>query len=354
MEIVKFTKEKAKEWNEFCLKSDDAWFWHTAYWIEYVFGLRPELKDRNFSFCVRSGNEMIAMVLLNLEIKKSEKNDTGEYSLFPAFRNDLSETKKHEICKIIFNEIDRLACENKVLRTRFRQAPLSLNFLNKKSLYNYLLEFGYCDISLHSRILDLKKTEDELRGELRRNHKRNIKKEKNIKISFYDAKNIDERIFESYKKMHQKAAGFKTRSDKSFELMHNWIKKGFGFLVGAELDGKFIGFEYYIVYKNNVYGASSANDADYADIPIRHKIEWEAILWMKKQGFSFYELGKQQYGNLIYDIPSKKELNITHFKKGFGGFAVPLFLAEKYYDKKYFLNIYKNRINKFADLISLI
>jgi len=53
----------------------------------------------------------------------------------------------------------------------------------------------------------------------------------------------------------------------------------------------------------------------------------------------------------LSNFPTEKEIDIARFKRGFGGFTVPLFRAEKYYDKKYFLKTYQDRINKFSDSI---
>jgi len=62
----------------------------------------------------------------------------------------------------------------------------------------------------------------------------------------------------------------------------------------------------------------------------------------------FYEIGWQNYGHTMSDAPSIKEINISKFKRGFGGFTVPLFRGEKYYDKKFFQEVYQKRINNFA------
>jgi hypothetical protein len=69
---------------------------------------------------------------------------------------------------------------------------------------------------------------------------------------------------------------------------------------------------------------------------------------MKKHGVDFYEIGLHQLGSQFCDFPDKKQLDITHFKKGYGGFVVPFFMGEKYYDKTFFLEIYNERINRFA------
>lgn len=356
MEIVKLTEDKHAEWNKFCLESDDAWFWHTTDWQDYILSYisesRPE--KENLSFMVYKNDEVVAVVPLVLEKVKFGKSFVNEFAFdgwrtpVPAFSNNLKEIKKEDAYKIVFAEIDRLGKENKIVKVR-----LGMDFLapgsQKKTQFNYLMKFGYLDISLNTQIINLKKSEEDLWRELRRNHRRNILKGDKFKVIFYTRENISEEIFNKYKETHHKAAGRKTRSDETFELMFDWIRGGIAFLAGVEFEGKVIGFEYYSIYKNNVYGFSAANDPDFGHLPIRHFLEWQGILWMKQQGFNFYEIGLQQYGNSLYDFPSEKQINISHFKKGFGGFTVPIFMGEKYFNKNYFLEVYQEKIKKFAE-----
>ena len=52
---------------------------------------------------------------------------------------------------------------------------------------------------------------------------------------------------------------------------------------------------------------------------------------------------------LSSDFLSTKELSISKFKRGFGGFTVPIFRGEKFYDKEYSLKIYTGRIKGYYD-----
>ncbi len=361
-EIVKLTQDKYKEWNDFCLKSNDAWFWHTTDWIEYILNYSPGLETKDLSFLVYKRDKLQAAVLLTLESHKIDEKKIPEFSFggwpipTPVLSDDLTRIEKDRIERdlvheFIFNEIDRVARCHNVARVSMRQTPLSYDFLKPKIPFNYLMKFGYNDISSNTQIIDLNKTEDELWNDLRRNHRRNIKKGSNFNIAVYTAENITWEIFNAFKEMHHKAAGRKTRPDKTFESMYEWIKENLAFLVAAEYEGKYIGFEYYNLYKNNVYGSSAANDPDYGHLPVRHTIEWKALLWMKQNNVKFYEIGQQQYGAQPHDFPDKKQIDISHFKKGFGGFTIPWFMAEKYYDKDYFLKINQERINKFVNYI---
>jgi len=351
MEIVNLTSDKYKEWNDFCLANDDAWFFHTADWLEYTLNYKPELKTKNLGFMIYKEKELVAVVPLTMEI--NEFSFGGGKIPMPVLKDSLSKENRELVSRFIYEHIDRLALENKVLRISLKDDPLCHSSFFKFHSNNFL-KYGYIDVSLNTQLIDLGKTEKELWEDLRRNHHRNIQKARDEKfeINFYTSENITKDIFGAYKEMHHRAAGRKTRPDKTFELMFDWIKKDMAFLIFVELGGKKIGSEYYLVYKNNVYGASAANDPDYDHLPVRHFLEWESILWMKKRGFSFYEIGLQQYGTLPYDFPDAKQLNISHFKKGFGGVTVPLFMAEKYYDKEYFLKIYNSRINKFGEILN--
>lgn len=356
MEIVPLTKDKYEIWDNFCMLSNDAWFWHTTDCLEYTLNYRSELKTQNLSFLVYKEDKVIAIAPLTLEFHQLDEENVCEFSFggatisVPALDNDLPPIKRSLVYEFIFNEVDRLACQNKVVRAGFNLVPLSLGFLNKGIPFNSLIQFGYNDISLNMQLIDLRKSEEELWNDLRRNHRRNIKKGNEFEVAVYTSKNITQDVFNRYKETHHKAAGHKTRPDKTFELMYDWLKEGLSFLVVVEFGGKQIGFEYYVVYKNNVIGASAANDPDYKHLPLRHLLEWEAILWMKRQGFSFYEIGIQQYGILPYDFPDKKQLNISHFKKGFGGFIVPFFMGEKFYSQEYYQKIADVRMKKFLDL----
>lgn len=328
LKLEKLTEDKFQDWNNFCLKSDDAWFWHTADWLNYTMHYRPDLKTQNFSFLVYKQDQIEAIVPLALEFypdKNVKEFSFGGWATpAPALKNFISSEERNIIYESIFNKIDELARQEKASLSRFVYSPLSDNFLNKKIPPDIFFDFGYIDIPVSSQIIDLSKTQDELWKNLRRNHRRNILKSSRLKIDFFTSQNITDGVFQNYQEMHCKAAGRKTRPDITFQLMRDWLQKDLAFLAVAEQDGKKIGFEYYSIYKNNAYAFSAANDPNCEKMPIRHFLEWESILWMKKQRFSFYEIGYQPYWS-----PSQKQLNITHFKEGFGGLIKPLFMREK-------------------------
>lgn len=355
MEIINLTKKKYKDWDNFCLESDDAWFWHTSLWLEYTLNYNPGLKPESKSFFVLKDNKIVAICPLILETHDGIKEFSfgGGHGPVPAFAGHLSLKERHDIGKDVFEHIDKLAEDNNISRTRFRFSVLNKSFIGTSlQKFNFLIKFGYIDNSLATQILDVKKPIEELKKDLRHGHRSDVDKaEKIFKVEIFDKSNITDKAFNDYRKLHQKAAGRITRPKITFDIMHELIKSGGAFLAKAERDGKTVAFSYFFVFKNNVYYGSACTDPDLGNLPASHLIQWKAIKYMQEKGFSFYEIGWQYFGATICDFPSQKEINIARFKKGFGGYAVSLFRGEKFYDKNYFLKLYQERINKFSDYI---
>lgn len=353
MEIISLTPKKYKEWNDFCLASDDAWFWHNSAWLEYTLNYKPALKPESKSFMVLKNNQVIAVCPLILETYEDIKEFSfgSEHGPVPAFAGFLTAKEKHDTEKFVFEHIDKLAKKNNVNRAKFRFPVLNKSFIESETQkFNFLMKFGYLDNSLLTQVLDIRKSIAELKKGLRHGHDYDIDRAgKILKAEIFNKENITEEIFNKYIQLHEKAAGRITRPKITFDIMYGLIKNGNSFLAGAEKDDKFIGFSYFFAFKNNVHYGSSCVDPDSENIPVSHFIQWKAIEWMKKKNFSFYQIGCQHFSNAVYNFPDKKQIDISRFERGFGGFTVSLFAGEKFYDREYFLKIYQERINKFAD-----
>ncbi len=354
MEFIKLTPDKYKEWDAFCEASDDAWFWHISSWLEYSLKYNPKLKAESKSFMVYDNHELIAICPLILQINNQGIKEfcyNNEHGPMPAFSNNLSRKTKEKAVKAIYSHIDEIAKENNVARTMFRFTVLSRSFIESpRQIFNYLMKFGYLDNSINTQVIDFTKSINDLRLEIRHGHDADIDRAfKILKIDVLDKNNISKQVFDQYINLHREAAGRVTRPKSTFDLMHDLIKEGSAFLVGAKRDDSFIGFSYFFVFKDNVYYGSSCNDPELKSIPVSHAIQWAAILYMAEKKYKFYELGWQQFGLQLYDMPSQKQINISEFKRGFGGFTVPWLRGEKFYDKNYFLEIYKDRIKKYSE-----
>ena len=338
MEALPLEKNK---WNEFCLTSSDAWFWHSTYWLEYTLNYIPN--SISLSFMVSENNQILAICPLILK--------DNEFDLFwaPAFA-DMPDKKKERVIDFTFGQIDRLALENKVKRASFMIYPLSF------PKYNYLMKQGYIDISLNTQVIDLRQDLKVIHSAMRKGHDYDTDRGlKRLCVVVCDKDNIARGIFDDYCDLHHKDAGYVTRSQVTFDMQFEWIKQGYAILLGALpnpptfLD-KFLGFSYVFTYKDRAYYGSACSDPECSGLPIGHVLTWKTIEWLKEHGFEYYELGWQQYKTL-FEIPSKKEMSISHFKKGFGGMTIPFFRGEKFYDKSYFEKIMSERVNNYASTL---
>lgn len=343
-------------WDDFCLNSDEAWFWHTVRWSKYCVTYRKSVREtKDYSFFVRDDSGVLAICPLFME--KCEEKDgnihikigaagSGGLMIVPALRSDLGDDRREKILRLVFDHIDSLAKENRAVCAHFRMTPLA----PRHTPFNWLLKYGCLDSSVNTQIIDLNLPQDRLWSALRKGHKYDTNRgKKNYDINIYDRTNADKEVFDQYRLLHHKASGRITRPVETFEMMYDWILSGNGMLCGVSKNGVFAGFSYLILYKDGAYYGSASDDPDFeTDVPISHVIQWSVIQWLKERGYKKYEIGQQQFGPQIYDIPSSKELSISFFKRGFGGMTVPCYLGNKYYDKDFMKTELENNLQKLT------
>jgi len=354
MNIIELTEGHYDVWDVFCAKSDDAWFWHTMKWSKYCAAYRESaFETRDLSFLVVDDSGILAICPLFLE-KRAGPDGTvhvevaaagsGGLMIVPALRNDLGGDRREKIFKIIFERIDLLAKENHAARATFRITPLA----PRNDCFNWLLKYGCLDGSVNTQVIDLSIAPEQLWGALRKGHKYDVHRgEKFYDVHIYDATSADKKAFDEYRLLHHKAAGRMTRPLETFEMMYHWILSGNGMLCGVSKNGRYAGFSYIILYKDGAYYGSASDDPEFeTNIPISHVIQWKVIQWLKERDYKKYEIGQQQFGAQIHDIPTSKELSISFFKRGFGGKTVPSYRGIKYYDKDLMEAELKNNLNK--------
>jgi len=352
MEIVPLKTKLYPEWNKFCLNSNDAWFWHTTDWIDYLLAYGVKKQSHSLSFFIKDGPTVFAICPLVVSQNESRKEFAckGFPIDSPALVNNLSKKRHLKILKLAFAHIDKLALKHRVKKALFKISPETKNFLYQKTLkFNFLNMFDFIDASSMTQILNLKKPKAQLWREIKKKQRHEIKKSiKNFKVKIFNNKNYSPEIMKQYRKLHQKASGRQTRSVKTFRLMFDWIKKKEAILLRSTYKEKAVGFILLNIYKNAAYYHSACNDPEFKKKSISHSLQWEAIKWLKRSGFEFYNIGEQKISPQIYSLPNKKEKNISYFKRSFGGETFPFFIGEKYYDDNYFLKIYNEKVNKYA------
>ena len=148
-------------------------------------------------------------------------------------------------------------------------------------------------------VIDLAQSLRKLKSNLRKSYKSLVNKQDGIIFS-PTVKNL--------KKLHRKAAGRKTRSDKTWAIQQEMIDEGEAFVVEMHgNDGTLLSAA--LFYKNNwcCYYAVAASFKGVNS----HPVIWAAIEYCKQEGLKRFELGEKLEG-------TEKEKNISNFKAGFG------------------------------------
>ncbi len=359
LSIVPLTPDRYAEWDEFCLASPDAWFWHTSQWLEYTLRYRPDLQPRSESFlCLHEGS-VVAVCPLIVETHAHGTESIREFSYggdaepAPALAGALPEKARKEVLQRVFAHVDELAGRINIARASFRMSPLAPSFWNSPfQAANPLLRLGFSDISLATQVIDLSQDEEALRHGMRSEHRLHVNRaSKSLETTVLDAATATQEQFDQYRVMHRRAAGRVTRPIETFQMMYGWIRAGSAILCSASLQGKAVGFILVSLYKDGAYYSSGCRDLDHGGASVGHLLQWRTIQWLKQQGVRRYEVGIQVYANQPHAMVSERELSIALFKRGFGGVATPLWRGEKFYDRSYCLATLRERAEKYAATI---
>ena len=130
--------------------------------------------------------------------------------------------------------------------------------------------------------------------------------------------------FDDYQQLHEKASGRKTRPQATFDLMYEFIGKGYGqLLLVWHVDFQqhrripILGASYFYTYEDGVYYGSSARDPAAAGMLVGHFMIWSALQHFSALGYKWLDLG---YGHIVEDATEedrKKQAAIIMFKRGF-------------------------------------
>jgi hypothetical protein len=349
-EALPLTAEAFDGWNRFAEESDDAWFWHTTHWMEFTEELARPRFIANLSFSIVVNSEMLAICPLILE-RSSWSDESNRFSCagspipFPAMRSDLSSETRNQLLKFYVQRLASLAKDHGVGHVSVRVPAVARSYLSHGLPFaNPLLKHGYIDLPYLTQVIELKKDLRILWGEISQGPKFHIKRATQLcEVDVWDRQSITAEKFLEYQLLHQKDAGRVTRSQRTFDLMLDWVRRGHAVLMEARHAGQAAAFALFILFGTGAYYGSSCKDPDTPDIPASHLIQWEAIRWLKKARFEWYEVGHQQFGPQWFDPASPKDVSIALFKRGFGGVTIPLVTAESFYSKSLLEQIFEKR-----------
>jgi hypothetical protein len=198
------------------------------------------------------------------------------------------------------------------------------------SLSIHLLQKGAIAKPIFSQVIDLKDEKSVQKSSIRKSYKSLINWGiRELMPKVFDASNLTWNKMKLFRELHIREAGKETRSVDSWRQQFNMVKEGNAFVVFGSNEDELVSAGLFMHSKTNCYYGVSASRRDLFEKPMFHSLMWTAILHAKKLGFKWFEVGEQLYPNYPHENPpTKKELNISKFKAGFGG-QIKMFLDLK-------------------------
>ncbi|MGH8046937.1 MAG: GNAT family N-acetyltransferase, partial [Chthoniobacterales bacterium] len=186
------------------------------------------------------------------------------------------------------------------------------------------------------QVLDLRKSEDDLKSDIRKSYKNLINRgaeEFEYRVFAEDCAAAD---LEAFRELHVRAAGRSTRSDASWNMQLQKIQTGEAFLVLGRENGVAVSGAYFLSDGRTCYYGSAASPEKAETRGGSHALIWQAVKFAKERGCSHMDLGQVLFPgqHCVIDIharpvldgdhelPGERELGISRFKKGFGGATV--------------------------------
>jgi hypothetical protein len=251
----------------------------------------------------------------------------------PLFKIKNPDYKARNALKRWNNEIDLISKKYKTSAVRINTVALSIE-INHFLRHNWLLEFGYHDCSFSTRIIDLSLSKEQLYAQFDRTTKYDINKiSLEIEIAIVNYENYMISDLNDYISIHLDASGRRTRSMKTFEIMGDLILDGNAILIFACIRSKRISVTYVPYFNGRAYYGSSATLKEFdRKRGVTESMQLQIINYLKFIGIKTYEMGYQFYLEDIKRLGiTKKDIDISKYKRRFGGFTTPIFSGKKFF-----------------------
>lgn len=329
MEFVEFACCEQQVWDAVCEESEDAWFWHRWDWVRYAERYAAQELIANLSFLVSDGGIPLAVIPCFAERRDSERvlGFNREQIFWPAIVAGAGDDRRQHVRDFIFLQLASLAQQHGLSRIETINSVLAPAFYRSTlPPTNIPARYGYSTTLQDTQVIDLRLPQERLWDDVRKGHKACIRAGGRMFEVRALGQNVTDEDFRAYQDLHALAAGRVTRNQDTFDMMRNWLRTGRALLMGAMRDGIYTGFAYFIMSRQGGYYASACKHPNLpANTSVGHVLTWNAILTLQRQGVEILEMGPQIYA--ATPGAASKAAGISHFKRGFGGVAIPRYLG---------------------------
>ncbi len=334
-ELIHLELKTDEEWDKFLKNADYVPFNYSTHRLNYLFEyfLGNKFKITNFSSLIFYENEIVGIIPLSLTKKTSGYELTTFHLpiLAPILKNNLSKKIKKKIYSYLILKIKEIS---KILK--IKKILLYEHFFNNiegiSDWHQELILNKSKIVVNYDYFLNLQENMDTIKVHFRKSYKNLINKGNKIwEIGVLDKNNYNNsnKLFDEFKLLHFKVSGKKTRSDESWKIQKNSIKKNNRFLVYAKdkNNNYLVGAALFTYSKDEVDYEIAAYDRSLFHLPLGHPIQFKAIQKMKDLNCRWYRVGElTNIANTVKVDP--KKLQIEKFESGFSSNIFPKYLFE--------------------------
>lgn len=295
--------------------------------IKYSFAYESNAHFLNLSFgVVFKGSFLCCLILYLKEADGRQTIDGGGRPALYTQKKDLTEKERKTIRTLVRDHLSELIKQYPNSGFHYYETFGDNYELSMPGLF--LLENGATPKHFLSNYIDLSLSNETLAANIRKSYKSLINWGKNnLTLRLLDCHNIVEQDIENFRQLHISVAGRETRQKLTWDLMYEMVVANEAFMIDGTLDDQLVTASFFMYNKNHCYYGVSASIRELFDKPLLHASIWMAIEYAKQKQIHWLETGNQYFESS--SNVSKKEIDISLFKRGFGGAIYPKIIIEK-------------------------
>jgi len=345
LKVAYFNEVDKEQWDSWVASLKATSYHHSWAWLDYSSKFQNVKENRSFA-CLDTDSSPLAICPLMLSTPEgvSEISVNGAPVGVPALAEPLKPSVRRRLLDAMFGLIHDYAGANDAGRIVMVSHPITRGVCageataprNSFELLRYRMLYRV----ENTVVIDLKLSDEILSLNLSKYQRRHITRgrKKNIRVKVFNGRENKEQLeqqFNRFQEAHLASAGKMTRPQATWDSMYNCALEGKASLFCAFLEDAVMSFLFCGEFSSMAFGWSQVNLEEFekAYSP-RHILEWEAISYYKRNGFTHYEVGERFYCPQLLYVPTAKEITISVFKERYGGFLLPKITWLGYYDEE--------------------
>lgn len=294
--------------------------------IKYRFEYFKFSKVIDYSMILYSDTQPIALMPIYVTPYKNKSTKFAPKNLITPLFDTKNKKKRFQIYSQYLDLIYNIKKKHKIKKVNF---DIDCLYQGDTEFMSFLLENEYKIESSKTIILtQIDSANPKNSKDYRKSYRSLINSNiNNYDIRVLDHNNFDKNVWESFKILHLKVSGKKTRSDETWKIQQESIINKSAVLIYIKKKENYLGFAFFFKTKTNALYSSAAYDIEQnKKIPIGHLIQDFAITYFSKNKISNYYIGFNENKKIN---ENQKDKNLALFKKGFANrFSVLLTLSK--------------------------